>query len=131
MRGMQALNNRKIITNKQGYTTDQGYIIDALKAKDYAQAWELVKYIGYKTVPNPNERYMLFNDCVLRFNPYENNNFILFYRSQLKFRKFDQHSTFYVTQSPRIIRILKHEAISPSGDINKTRNLAAQLKNWE
>lgn len=110
-------------------TNDQGHIIDALKDKKYNYVWEQVKFIGYRQVPDIEERYIFFFKAVDDFNPYENNNFIHFYKKYLSLLKFDKASTFVVTENRSMIKKLQTNAISPSDEM--LGNVFEVLKNWK
>lgn len=106
---------------------DQGKIIQALKDKDFLYVWEQIKYVGYADVPDVTERYIIFHKACLDFDPYKNNNFILYYKNYLKFLRFDQNSTFRVTRTRSTIRKLKRQAISPT---KQTSEMVDELSKW-
>ena len=49
--------------SKRG-TNDQQHIIDAIDRKDYGYVWEQVKFVGYKKLPDINDRYTVFNKAL-------------------------------------------------------------------
>lgn len=99
---------------KSKVTNDQGDIIQALKDKNFRFVWEHVKYVGFKDVPDINERYLICYNAANQFDPEKNNNFILFYKNYLKYFRYDQNETFRVTSSRVNIKRLKAQAISPT-----------------
>lgn len=109
-------------------TNDQQHIIDALSVNDYAYVWEKVKYVGYKKVPDMNERYLIFYSVVDKFKYEENNNFIHYYLQRLTFYSASKNETYFVPTSRGIIGRLKTEHISPTDCENS--KIAKDLKNW-
>ena len=107
---------------------DQGDIIEALDFGDYNYVWDRVKPIGYKIIPDMYERYSIFNDLVEKFKPAENNNFIKWYMSQLKFIQADKNETFYLPSSRSVIGKLKKEYISPTDC--EGSHITKELKLW-
>lgn len=97
-------------------TNDQGEIIEALKNKNYSKVWEKLKYVGYNDEKNIHRRYIIFKKACNDFNPYVNNNFILFYKKYINYLDFDKDSTFIATTNYGFIKDLKNENISPSDD---------------
>lgn len=96
---------------------DQGEIIKLLKEKNFIKVWENLKYVGYTTENNMNKRFIIFNKACDDFDPFINNNFILFYKNYLKFFKIDKNSTFIITENFSFIRQLKNEHVSPTGEL--------------
>lgn len=114
--------------SKTKITNDQGDIIEALREKNYIYAWEKVKYVGFKDVPDINERHLVFYIAAQRFNTEINNNFIIFYKQYLRYFRLDQNETFRVTTSRPNIKRLKEQAISPTkGSDSK---IIDELKKW-
>lgn len=109
-------------------TNDQGLLIEHLKQQNYLAAWEIVKFVGYTTVRDINERYIIFTKAAREFDYNKNNNFILFYKNRLGFYRFDRNSTFKITDSPKMVKDLKNMSISPCY-ITKD-NLLKELMNW-
>lgn len=105
---------------------DQVEIIELLKQKNYTAVWEKIKSVGYKDVADIHERFLIFYKAALKFNPYRNNNFILFYKNYLKGYRIDQDETFRVSTSRNVIKKLKEQSISPS----KTTKFVQNLQEW-
>lgn len=114
--------------SKEKITNDQQHIIEALAAKNYNYVWEKVKVIGFRLIPDINERYMIFWDVVNTFDYKVNNNFIHFYLSHMTYYKASKHDTFYVTTNRSVIHALRNENISPSH--NTKSKIANNLKDW-
>lgn len=98
-------------------TNDQINIINGIVNKQYDKVWHLVKYIGYKDMPEMQKRYIFFYSIVDDFDYEKNNNFILFYKQRLKYIKIDENKTFYITSNRTIIGKLINESISPEGEL--------------
>lgn len=109
-------------------TNDQQHIIDALKRKDYLYVWEQVKGIGYKKVKNINDRFVIFNDIVDKFDYENNNNFIQFYITRLNYHNIDSQPTFRVSKNRRVNNTLISEHISKTEC--KHSKTARILSNW-
>ena len=92
---------------------DQEELIELIKQHDYNQAWQHVKAVGYKTVPDVQERFLIYNTAVRKFDPTMNNNFILFYKNALNRSRFNKYSTYYVTSDKDMINRIKRQATSP------------------
>lgn len=109
-------------------TNDQEDIIEALSEGRIMYVWQRVKYIGYKTCDDMNERYTIFCDCVADFDFMRNNNFIKFYKDRLRFNASYMNATFYVSDNRAVVQNLRNENISPT-DNNKSK-ITRELKNW-
>lgn len=107
---------------------DQEPILQALADENYMFVWNKVAYIGYKIIPDNNDRFMLFWSIVKQFKYKENNNFILFYSNRLKYYKASKNETFFAPASRGVISKLKREYISPT-ECEESR-IAKALKNW-
>lgn len=108
---------------------DQGEIIEAMKRGDRNFVWNKVKYVGYNNIPEIDERFMIFNKAFGSFNPYENNNFIMFYKTYLRYEQNNRaDNTYYVTNNRSIINTLKNDFVSPSEENQK---LIEDLKSFE
>lgn len=107
---------------------DQGKIIKALRNKDYASVWEEVKWIGTGDMADISERRIIFDKCVLAFDPYINNNFILYYKKRLKWNGYSNNVECKLASSRRISEELKRQYISPT---DKTSSkITEELKKW-
>ena len=91
--------------SKRG-TNDQQHIIDALDRGDYDYVWEKVKYIGYKKIPDINERFLIFYDIVSNFDTEKNNNFIQYYSSYIGYSANNSRNSRITTRRAR----LKHQS---------------------
>lgn len=94
---------------------DQEEIIEFCKQNKLYEVWKRVKYIGYQDISDISERFLVFNKAFALFDPYINNNFIYFYKQQLKYFKNSKNQNMY-TDNQRIIRELIVDSISPSSD---------------
>lgn len=110
---------------------DQEEIIELIKEKKYNKVWGKVKYIGLNQIADITKRRLIFSRAVRNFNPYENNNFILFFKNYLR-RSNDGlgNDSFKITTNNKIIKDLKNEAISPTEGGVKTfiENLKTFIK---
>ena len=109
-------------------TNDQQHIIDALSVADYMYVWEKVKFVGYKKVPDMNDRNLIFWDVVTKFDYTINNNFIHYYSKHLGYYSNSKNDTFIIPTSRGVIGHLKSEYISPT-ECNKSK-IAKDLRNW-
>lgn len=92
---------------------DQGELISLLKKKKYMDAWEKVKYIGYKIEPDPENRFIIFNYIIKKFDPYKNNNFIKYFMDNLKFYSFKNDKDYIIAKNYIQNNKLKNYYISP------------------
>ena len=104
-------------------------IIALLKDKKYNTVWSLLKNYGKNINSNTNLRYIIFLDCVKKYDLKKNNNFIAYYLTYLRFIKFNDDTSFYIF-SPKNYRIAKkvlNERISPT---EESSNYVKDLKDW-
>lgn len=107
---------------------DQGEIIEAIKNNDRAFVWNKVKFIGFGDVKEIDSRYMIFNKAFGSFDPYKNNNFILFYKTYLKYERNNREdSTYFMTTNRSVINTLKSDFISPN---EENQQLINDLKSF-
>ena len=90
--------------------------------------WQQVKFVGFSTIKDINERYTVFCNVVDDFDYEKNNNFILYYKNALKYSNSYRNDTFFVTGNRTIIHNLRNENISPT-DCEKSK-LTSELKKW-
>ena len=75
-----------------------------------------------------SERRIIFAQCVLAFDPYINNNFILYYKKRLKWNGYSNNVECKLASSRRISEELKRQYISPT---DKTSSkITEELKKW-
>ena len=118
------------MTKKKKQTpNDQGPLLECLKNQDYMEAWGIVKYIGYKIVADPNERFAIFNVIVEKFDYEMNNNFIKFYMDYLGYYK-PVEDKYYFNNSTSVVKQLKQEFAIPS-DKEDLTNIAKELSLWK
>ncbi len=112
--------------SKRG-TNDQQHIIDALNKGDYNYVWEKVKYIGYKKMPDINDRYIIFCKKVKDFDTEKNNNFIQWYSQYIGYNSSNVKNS-RITQSRGVLDKCKNEYISPTDC--KGFPIVKDIKNW-
>lgn len=95
-------------------TTSQSHLLNLIREKQYLVLWEEVKYVGYQTITNIDERYLIFLSIVSKFDPDINNNFIHWYKQHLLYQNPNRNKTYKLTDNPAVIRKLARHAISPS-----------------
>ena len=113
--------------SKRG-TNDQQHIIDAIDRKDYGYVWEQVKFVGYKKLPDINDRYTVFNKAIKLFDTELNNNFIQFYLSRIGFATSKVKNS-RITQSRGVIDRCKNEYISPTDC--EGHPIAKEMRKWK
>lgn len=101
-----------------GEVNDQGEIIELLKQRKFYAVWERVKLIGYQEISDMDERIMVCRKAYDKFDPYKNNNFIMFYKQYLKYHSSAtiDESYYKLTQNQNIIGALKTNAVSPTNN---------------
>ena len=101
-----------------GEVNDQGEIIEFIKEGKFYSAWERVKYVGYNIVPDMEDRLSVCRRAFKKFDPYKNNNFIMFYKQYLKFFKTSSidEEHYNITSNQTVINALKTDYISPSNE---------------
>jgi hypothetical protein len=109
-------------------TNDQEQLIQLICNQDFDTAWEYVKYIGYKIIPNMNDRYIFYQPIAELFDETKNNNFIKFYMSNLSYIKSTQNITYLITHNKNMIKELLRQSISP--DEHQTK-MVQELGKWE
>jgi len=113
---------------KMQITNDQGEIIKAIKKGNRAYVWDKVKFIGFNDVNDVDTRYLIFNKAFGSFDPYKNNNFILFYKTYLKYERNNREDdSYFVTNNRTVINTLKSNFISPS---EENQELIKELEQW-
>lgn len=111
-------------------TNDQGDIIKYIKNGEYDKVWEKVKFVGYRIIPDMEDRYILFHPIISAFKYKENNNFIKFYLSNLGYIKSYQNQTFLTTSNRGIIKTLIRQGISPDEEKSISK-MVTELSTWE
>jgi hypothetical protein len=102
-----------------GEANDQAKLIEYIKNSDRHHAWEAVKFIGYNDIKDINIRFLVFCKAFERFDPYINNNFIMFYKSALKYAGMSERESeaYKLTSNGNIINTLKIDFCSPKEDL--------------
>ena len=110
-------------------TNDQGHIIQAIRAKQYDLVWEKIKWIGYATIKDINDRYLIFYEVVRKFDPAKNNNFIHWYKSRLSYvSSYDFKGNRCATSRSTYHKMI-NEYISPTAN-SRGSHLVSSRKNW-
>ena len=96
-------------------TNDQAELIENIKNKQKIAAWNKVKYIGYQDIDNMNMRFIIFNMTFNKFDPFINNNFIMFYKNALRNVAMSMRNKeeFTMVRTDKIANILKSHWASP------------------
>lgn len=107
--------------SKKNIQNDQGHIIEAIKVGDRKYTWEQVKFVGTMSIESIDERFMIFNKAFENFDPYRNNNFILFYKRYLSYNKMNNNDREFsrLTSNRSVINTLKSQASTPTEDNQK------------
>lgn len=63
----------------------QDEILDALQKGDILTLWDKVKYIGYRQIPSPTERKLIFLAALDSFDIDKCDNFVYFYSQQIMY----------------------------------------------
>lgn len=115
--------------SKKEVTNDQGHIIDAIIEGNRHYVWGVVKFIGTAFIKCIDERFLIFTKTFDNFDPEKNNNFIYFYRQNLRYAKIsnDDRSFSILTKNRNVINTLKTQASTPT-EINPA--LIDDLKEW-
>lgn len=103
----------------KGAPNDQGEIIENLKNKNFNKVWESVKYIGYKDMPDVTMRFLIFKKAVNSFDPFRNNNFIMFFKSHIRYSRMKEKERdhFKYTNNSTIISHIKTNVCSPQENL--------------
>ena len=113
---------------------DQGELIQLLRDKKIEAAWQKVIQIGIDIYKDMSQRKFIFYEVVEKFDPYRNNNFILFYRNGLSQYKSAHNTTFKGTYTPKINKQIIREQISPSLDddpkLTNSETVQDVIDNW-
>lgn len=108
-------------------TNDQGQIIQDIINGKFYKVWDAVRDIGFKEIPDINVRFQVCREAFNSFNPYENNNFIYFYKNRLSFRRQNDRNIkdSHFTSNQVSLSKLKTHSLSPSEDIsNMVRDIS-------
>lgn len=113
---------------KQG-TNDQGEIIQNLIDQKYDSVWEAIKWVGFDSIRDIDDRYLIFYEVVRKFNPKINNNFIHWYKTRLAYvSSYDFRGNRLVTTKKAYHNMI-NEYISPTGDGHGSKMVASRC-NW-
>lgn len=98
---------------------DQTELIMDLREKNIDKVWEKVKYIGFKDIPDITLRYLIFKKAAASFDPYKNNNFIMFFKAYIKYAKMnnEEREHYKFTSNSAIISHIKNNACSPQENL--------------
>lgn len=64
----------------------QDELLKAIINKKPMQAWQYVRYIGYKNMPSVHNRKLIFYRAFKDFDPEINDNFVHYYANCIKFQ---------------------------------------------
>ena len=94
---------------------DQAELIQAIKDKNRYLAWSKVKHIGIKDIQDPDKRFLIFNKAFKSFDPYRNNNFILFFKNMINFERMSEEdrNVCKFTTNRTVINIIKSNSSAP------------------
>lgn len=97
-------------------TNDQGHIIEAIKEGNRHYVWQQVKFIGVSDIREIDERFLIFGKTFDSFDPYRNNNFILYYKKHLNYARMANDDRVYarLTSNRNVINKLKSEVSTPT-----------------
>lgn len=95
---------------------DQGHIIEAIKEGNRHYVWQQVKFVGVMDIQEIDERFLIFNKTFDSFDPHRNNNFIYFYKNNLKYARMynDDRQFTKLTTNRNVINRLKSELSTPT-----------------
>ncbi|MEE3344732.1 MAG: hypothetical protein VZS44_11600 [Bacilli bacterium] len=110
---------------------DQQELIQLLKEQEYDCAWEYCKWIGYKIIPDMEERLMYFQPIAEIFDYNKNNNFIGFYMERLRYIKAELNSSILTTKNKHMIQDIIRHRISPETEDEERSRTLKVLQNWE
>ena len=107
------------MARKAGVTNDQGELIEFIKKGDRPRAWESIKFVGFNDVQDIEVRFLVFSKVFDSFDPFRNNNFILYYKNQLRYHKMNIYdkSQYKLTSNRTVINILKAYSCSPTEEL--------------
>ncbi len=108
------------MTKTKQTPNDQGELIELIKQNKFYKVWDIVKFVGYKDIPDVSERMRICRKAMHKFDPEMNNNFIMFYKRYLHFDKTSLGDSKYhsLTQNQTVLNGLKTGLISPSSDVS-------------